>query len=235
MSVATSPYRELEKSAAVGPQLYRLIRERIVRGELPPGSRLSETEIAAAYDVSRQPVREAFIKLAEENLLAIRPQRGTFVTRISVPSVLTARFIREAAEADIVRLVAETADESAIAALEAEIVKQRAVTTAAEPDLFIQLDEAFHRMLAEMAGQRQAWDYLEGLKTQMNRVRHISARKLAFDKLIAQHAAVVEGIRTRNAAKAEAAMRDHLREINRDLPEIVAAMPDFFEEAGGAR
>ena len=83
-----------------------------------------------------------------------------------------------------------------------------------------------------MAGQRQAWDYLEGLKTQMNRVRHISARKLAFDKLIAQHAAVVEGIRTRNAAKAEAAMRDHLREINRDLPEIVAAMPDFFEEAG---
>ena len=42
-------------------------------------------------------------------------------------------------------------------------------------------------------------------------------------------------IRARSAAKAEAAMRDHLREINRDLPEIVAAMPDFFEEAGGAR
>lgn len=231
MSVATPPVRELEKSAAVGPQLYRLIRDRIVRGELPPGLRLSETEFAAAYDVSRQPVREAFIKLSEENLVAVRPQRGTFVTRISVPSVMTARFIREAAEADIVRLVAENASDDAIAALDAEIVKQRAVATAAEPDLFMQLDEAFHRMLAEMAGQRSAWDYLEGLKTQMNRVRHISMRKLAFDKLVSQHAAVVEGIRKRDAANAESGMRLHLREILRDLPEIVEAMPDFFEGA----
>ena len=74
MSVAMPPVRELEKSAAVGPQLYRLIRDRIVRGELPPGLRLSETEFAAAYDVSRQPVREAFIKLSEENLAAVRPK-----------------------------------------------------------------------------------------------------------------------------------------------------------------
>jgi DNA-binding GntR family transcriptional regulator len=235
MSVALSPLRELEKSAAVGPQLYRLIRERIIRGELTPGARLSETEFAAAYDVSRQPVREAFIKLAEENLVTVRPQRGTFVTRISVPSVMTARFIREAAEADIVKLVAETADAGSIAALDAEIVKQRAASKSSDADLFMQLDEAFHRLLADMAGQRSAWDYLEGLKTQMNRVRHISARKMALDKLIAQHAAVVDGIRRHDPTTSEGAMRLHLREIIHDLPEIVAAMPDFFEQAEAFR
>ncbi|MGX5667159.1 GntR family transcriptional regulator [Rhizobium daejeonense] len=223
---------ELELSAAVGPQLYRLLRDRIIRGELPPGTRVSETELAVAYQVSRQPVREAFIKLAEENLVMVRPQRGTFVTRISVPAVMTARFIREAVEADIVRRVAEIADTAAIAALEGQIAQQRAVTENAEPSVFMRLDEEFHRMLAQFAGEDAVWDYLEGLKTQMNRVRHISARQFALDKLVAQHAAIVDAIRNGDAAKAEGGMRLHLREIIHDLPDIVRTRPDYFEDVG---
>lgn len=227
--------QELELSAAVGPQLHRLLRDRIIRGELPPGTRVSETEFAAAYQVSRQPVREAFIKLAEENLVMVRPQRGTFVTRISVPAVMTARFIREAVEADIVRRVAETADAATIAALDAQIAEQRAVSESEEPSVFMRLDEDFHRMLAQSAGEDAVWDYLEGLKTQMNRVRHISARQFALDKLVAQHTAVVDAIRSGDAAKAESGMRLHLREIIHDLPDIVRAMPDYFEDTGAGR
>lgn len=227
--------QELELSAPVGPQLYRILRDRIIQGELPPGTRVSETEFAAAYQVSRQPVREAFIKLAEENLVMVRPQRGTFVTRISVPAVMTSRFIREAVEADIVRRVAETADANVIAALDAHIVQQRAVTEAAEPSVFMQLDEEFHCMLAEFAGERAVWDYLEGLKVQMNRVRHLTAWHFALDRLVDQHAAVVAAIRTGDVAKAEGGMRLHLREIIRDLPDIVQAMPDYFEDVGAIR
>lgn len=233
--MATLPLQGLELNTAVGPQLHRLLRERIIRGELPPGTRVSETEFAAAYQVSRQPVREAFIKLAEENLVMVRPQRGTFVTRISVPAVMTARFIREAVEADIVRRVAETADAATLAALDAQIADQRAVSESAEPSVFMRLDEEFHRMLAEFAGEHAAWDYLEGLKTQMNRVRHISARQFALDKLVAQHSAVVEAIRTGDAAGAERGMRLHLREIILDLPDIVTAMPDYFQNAEAVR
>src|SRR5690554_5571253 len=89
------------RRAAAAPAVARPDRA----GRPVPGTRISETELAAAYEVSRQPVREAFIKLAEEGLLAVRPQRGTFILRISIPAVLTARFIREAVEADIVRHV----------------------------------------------------------------------------------------------------------------------------------
>ncbi len=60
MTIQQSPQRLLDTGAAVGPQVYRLLRERIIRGDLEPGARISESEIAGGYDVSRQPVREAF-------------------------------------------------------------------------------------------------------------------------------------------------------------------------------
>lgn len=221
----------LEHGAAVGPQLHRILRDRIIRGDMPPGARLSETEIAATYAVSRQPVREAFIKLAEERLVEVRPQRGTFVSLISVPMVTTARFIREAVEADIVRRVAETADDAAVALLEAQVDAQDALATGAPGDAFMSADERFHRTLAELAGQAAVADYLEDLKIQMNRVRHISARQLSRSRLIAQHREVVRAIRARSPEQAEAAMRRHLREILADLPGIVAAQPGLFADA----
>lgn len=221
----------LEQGVAVGPQLHRMLRDRIIRGDIAPGSRISETEIASAYAVSRQPVREAFIKLAEEGLVGVRPQRGTFVTLISVPAVVTARFIREAVEADIVRRVAEIADRAMLDVLDAQIAAQRALGPDASGEDFMRLDEGFHRALAELAGQAAVADHLEDLKIHMNRVRHITARRFARDRLIAQHAGVVEAIRARDPVRAEVAMRAHLREILTDLPGIVAAHPDLFDGA----
>ncbi|MBB5704340.1 DNA-binding GntR family transcriptional regulator [Ochrobactrum daejeonense] len=219
----------LEQSSAVGPQLHRLLLDQIIRGEIAPGARISETEIASAWSVSRQPVREAFIKLAEEGLVEVRPQRGTYVTLISVPAVMTARFIREAVEADMVRLVAETADASAIAQLDRHIAEQRALGPNDSGEDFMRADEDFHRCLAELAKQAAVADHLEVLKIQMNRVRHISSRQFSRQRLIAQHAEVVEAIRAHDPSRAVEAMRLHLREIVADLPEIIAGHPHLFE------
>ena len=218
--------------APVGAQLYRLLRERILTAALPPGARLSESEVAASCAVSRQPVREAFIKLAEEGLLEIRPQRGSYVRRISVPAVLSARFVREAIEADIVRIVAARRDPAALAALDDLLARQRETLGDPDPDRFIVLDDAFHRTLAEAAGQGGAWEMIDGLKTQMMRVRHLSARHFPREKLVHQHGAVVDAIRAGDAPAAEAAMRAHLKEILNDLPAIAAAQPAFFDHGG---
>jgi DNA-binding GntR family transcriptional regulator len=218
----------LELGAAVGPQLHRILRDRIIRGELAPGARISETEIASAYSVSRQPVREAFIKLAEEGLVEVRPQRGTFVSLISLPVVMTARFMREAIEADIVRRLAEKADAMMIARLDANMAEQRSLAPDASGETFMRLDEEFHRCLAELLGHAAVADHLEELKTQMNRVRHISARNFSRDRLIAQHGEVVEAIRFHDPGRAETAMRRHLMEIVSDLPGIVEQQPECF-------
>lgn len=221
---------EFLPGAAVGPQVHRLLRDRIVRGALMPGTRISETELAAEYAVSRQPVREAFIKLAEENLLEIRPQRGTFVRKISLPAVFSAQFVREAVESDIVRILAADPSSDLIARLEGLLHDQLATADDPDPTDFVALDETFHRAMAEAIGQAPAADILEGLKIQLNRVRHLTARQFSRQEVIEQHRAIVDALRARDPERASAVMRTHLQKILNDLPTIVEAMPECFDQ-----
>ncbi len=212
----------------VAPQLHRILRARIVAGDLFPGARLSESEIAETYDVSRQPAREAFIKLAEEGLLEIRPQRGSFVRKISMRAVTDARFVREAIEADVVKLVAAAADAGLVRDLRAQIRDQRKVEET--PRAFVALDDLFHRTLAEAADRASAWDVIEGQKVQMDRVRQISSRQFPLRKVVEQHTAICNAIESCDPAAAEAAMRLHLREILKDLPAIAEGRQEYFED-----
>ncbi len=219
----------LSLKGAVAPQLHKHLRDRIISCELVPGQRISETEIASTYDVSRQPVRESFIKLAEENLLSIRPQRGTYINPISISAALTARFIREAVEADLVRIVVEHANPDMLKLLDKQIEQQRITADASDPAEFMLLDEAFHQSLAKYAKAPDVSDYLEVLNVPMTRVRNISAREFSPAKLVAQHAAIVDAIRKGDANSAAKAMRIHLREIKKDLPQVVNTYPDYFD------
>nr|WP_325248323.1 GntR family transcriptional regulator [Amylibacter sp.] len=219
---------QLEASGPVGAQLYARLRLRIVQGELEPGTRLSEVDVASYYDTSRQPVREAFIKLSEAGLIDIRPQRGSFVSRIDMASVLAAQFIREAVEADIVRAVATRADAQMLAELDEILALQRDAAETDNPQPFIDLDEAFHRKLADIAGQGAGWDFLQPLKSQMDRVRHLSASQFPRSILVEQHTQIVDAIKAGNPAAAEEKMRLHLRRILDDVPVVAAAKPAFF-------
>ncbi|MFV0358796.1 GntR family transcriptional regulator [Tropicimonas sp.] len=221
---------ELDPLAAIGPQLVTILRRRVIRNELLAGSRISEAEIARQFNISRQPVREAFIKLAQEGLIEVRPQRGTVVRTIALSEVLDARFVREAVEADIVRIVAASADKATVAILREEL-RQQQVLARSTPEEFIRADERFHRTLADAAGQRSVWDILQGLKAQMDRVRFLSFELDTCDRLIAQHTEIVDGIAERDSGGAEAALRRHLRAVLEDLPEIMRAHPGVFDTA----
>ena len=134
----------LDARSAIVPQLYQLLRDRIVRTDLLPGEVISASEIAKAYGVSRQPVREAFIKLAEAGLVQVSPQRGTMITRISESAVMDARFVREAIEADVVRLVAETCDAGMARELQHQMAAQQRMPED-DNEAFVRLDELFHQ------------------------------------------------------------------------------------------
>ena len=137
-------------------QLADRLRAAIMDNSLPPDTRLSEVETAQQYGVSRQPVREAFIALAGQGLLDVRAQRGTFVTRISLAAVMDARFVREAIEADIVKLLAADPDPALIADLDAQLTRQMDLIGGSARD-FMDADELFHRTLAEGAGLARAF------------------------------------------------------------------------------
>lgn len=222
---------EPDLTEPVARRVFRELRQAIVKMQFRPGQPLSEQEVASQLGVSRQPVREAFIKLSESGLVTIRPQRGTFVVKISVKQVVDARFVREAVELAVVRRAgSEGLSESVLDELRLNLAAQRAAADDSRPDRFLELDEAFHRALALGIGCEYAWRVVEETKAQMDRVRYLSLpRATPLDRLIVQHQRVVEAIAARAPGRAESAMRTHLREILTSLPELEQQFPDLFD------
>ena len=223
---------ELDPASSITPQLTRILRERIIRNDLKPGDRISESELARAYDVSRQPIREAFIKLADQGLVEVRPQRGTFITKINYLAVLDARFLREAIEADIAKILAANPDPAVIADLRQQLALQEGIDHS-DRDAFTRLDELFHRTLAEAAGKASAWKQIDGLKSQMDRVRYLSLGKIPTKALVQQHTDIVNRIESGDVVEANRAVRLHLRGVLNDLPKIVRANRDSFNLPDG--
>jgi DNA-binding GntR family transcriptional regulator len=217
----------LNATAPIGAQLFNALRQQIITAQRSPGARLSEQEIANAYGISRQPVRETFIRLAAEGLVEVRPQRGTFVCKIDLQEVETSRFVREALESDIVRIAAREASQEMRDALQRQIEEQEREHLRGGQN-FMTLDEDFHRTLAEAAGQIGAWGHLQPIKMHMDRVRHLTAMEFAPTHLVAQHRAIVDAIVAKDEDAAELAIRTHLRGVVDDMSKIAQTYEAFF-------
>lgn len=221
----------LKPTEPLAPQLITLLRRRIAAIDLPPGSALSEKDIAAQFNVSRQPVREAFIKLSEAGLVEIRPSRGTWVMKISVREVCNARFVREAIESDLARHAARLATPQQLAALQTLIDRQRAAADVGDFAGFNVLDETFHGTIADILGNDFALRIVDSARLQTDRVRLLSLPNATpMMVLIGQHQAILDCIAKRDGEGAAQAMRRHLREILLALPSIAAAHPEYFSD-----
>jgi DNA-binding GntR family transcriptional regulator len=212
-------------------QVYAILRDAIVSAELAPGRQLSENELAALLGVSRTPIREALQRLREERLVAVVPQLGTFVTRISTSAVGDAQFVREALECAAVREAAVRARDVDIAGLEAIVRRQDATREAADYDAFYVLDDELHRTLCDLSGHEIAWSLSNRAKGHLNRIRRLSLPEPGYlMEMIAEHRAVVAAVAVRDPDEAERALRHHLRMVLSTLPAIQAQHPDYFEE-----
>lgn len=220
---------KLDKYSAVSPQLRSILRSRIIRHDLKPLEKVSEPALAKLYDVSRQPVREAFITLVNEGLLEILPQRGTIVRPISNEEVLNGRFIREAVEKDIVAKLAENPSQNLIEKLRKQIDEQK-IAAVEDPLMFNKLDEDFHRTLAAAAGFSVAWDFLDTIKVHMDRVRFLTDGEFSVSQLINHHAEIVDAIEDKDPNAAKKAMRVHLQTLLASLPRVQKLYPEYFRD-----
>jgi DNA-binding GntR family transcriptional regulator len=216
----------------IARRISKALRQAIVTMRVMPGEMLSEQEIAQYFGVSRQPVREAFIKLGEAGLVRVLPQRGTLVVKISVAAVEDARFVREAIECALARRAAAAvgADASKLEPLKELLAAQEQAAAARDAEPFFQLDEDFHRALAWLAGRPSAWRIVEEVKAQMDRVRFLDmseAQPMAV--VIHQHRALLDALSDADPDAAEAAMRVHLSQIEKTLPILARRYPDLFE------
>lgn len=205
------------------------LRDDIITMALKPGDVISESDIAARYGVSRQPVREAFIRLAQQGLLLIRPKRATVVKKISPAGVRQSRFIRESIEVEIIRRIAGQPREDAPAILASLIEEQEAASAANDSRRFHTLDELFHRTLARLAGVEYAWQLIDDHKMQLDRVRYLTLGVSSSQRAIAEHRAIAEAVAKADPTAAEKAMRDHLARAETLLAQTISDFPDYFE------
>ena len=189
-------------------RVYAHLRARIVSLELRPGTALSENELAGELQVSRTPVRESLILLADESLAEVYPKLGTFVSRIRLEAVAEAQFVREAIELAGLRESAKRVRKGDIADLRALIAAQREALTEAGAGGFHELDEAFHQRLLQISGQGSAWRVVNTAKAHLDRVRHLGLSLPGLiSKMIDQHAQIVELLATGDGIGAEAVTR----------------------------
>lgn len=205
------------------------LRDDIVTMAMKPGDVISESDIAGRYGVSRQPVREAFIRLAQQGLLLIRPKRATVVKKISPDGVRQSRFIRESIEVEIIRRVAAHPGPEANQIIEGLIAEQEQASAAGDSRRFHTLDELFHRSLARLAGVEYAWQLIDDHKMQLDRVRYLTLGVSSSQRAIAEHKVIAAAIADADVTKAEAAMRAHLARAELLLTQTISDFPDYFE------
>lgn len=208
---------------------YNLIKERILHLELEPGTKISEKEIADELQVSRTPVREAFMKLAEEELLDIIPQSGTVVSLINLEHVEEGRFIREKIEMEIVALACASLEEEFRFRLETNIAMQEVCLDNNNVYRLYELDEEFHQILFQATGKMRTWKMLQQLNIPFNRLRLLRLSEVSnLDVIVSQHKEIYRLITARETEQAVKAMEEHLRLVMIEQEPVKAKFPHYF-------
>ena len=211
-------------------RLYAVLRQDIVTMRLKPGATVSEKDLCLSFGVSRTPLREALLRLSEEQLVDVYPQTGTFISRIGEAAVRDAMAIRQALEQAAARFAAIRAEEADVARLRRILARQRDHAAAGALDDFHDADEALHQAIAETARHPNIWRVVKREKAQIDRFRLLTLPLPArAKKVVAEHQAIVAAIGAGDADASEAAMRAHLESVLPVFEKIRRAHPDLFE------
>lgn len=222
----TPPKRAAGNGAPAWRQVYQDLRQKIVSMQMRPGDPVSEKDIANQYGMSRTPVREAVQRLADERLVEVFPQSGTFVARIPYDELPEALVIRKALETTAVRLAAQKATRSQILTLASLIEQQNEAASRDDPVGFHKGDEGFHAKIAEISGFPGIWRLVLQVKVQVDRYRQLTLRMPRRMLIVIEdHKRILSGIQAGDPDAAERAMVAHLDAV---LP------PELLQSGAGS-
>ena len=226
----STPLRYPTGSARTLAQIqYQELLERITSMTLPPGSAISETDLAAEAGVSRTPVREAVQQLAREGLVEVVPKSGTFVARIPVSALPEALIARRALEGMTARAAATLATKSQALSLRAILEEHKELALRAEREKFHKSDERFHEQVAVVGQLPGLWRLVQQVKLQLDRFRRLTLPEEGrMDLVIAEHTAVADAIEANDPDAAMAAIETHLSGLQLHVETVVSAHPNYF-------
>ena len=211
---ASPPQRDSSRTSGAWRLVYQGLRSDIVAMLIQPGDKISENDLARRFGVSRTPAREAMQRLADEGLLEIFPQSGTFVARIPYEELPEAMVIRKSLERTTASMAATLATRSQVLTLASIVEQQREAAYAEDASGFHRADELFHAKLAEIAGYPGIWKLVLQVKTQVDRFRRLTlVVPHRMFTVIEQHERILEAIQKADPDAAGQAMVAHLDSV----------------------
>ena len=211
--------------------VYEYLYDEIISLRYLPGAKISEAEIATRFNVSRQPVRDAFSRLGNLGLLLIRPQKATEVKRFSLRAISTARFVRAAVEAEIIRRATRGWNASMMPMLQESLAQQESAVEEVNAEAFHALDYEFHRTLCQIAEAEFAFDTISECKAKVDRLCVLSlVNQEETKQLLKDHIEIVRMIAAGDETKAVDAAMSHLSRLDATISAIRASHSDYFED-----
>lgn len=225
------PRRPLDRRLPTADQIYDHLREEIITCRLPPNEALSENRICGMFGVSRSPVRIALTRLAEDGLLDILPQRGSFVAPIRMKQVEESQFARTALEMALVKVAAQKWTAAHAAEAHANLSDQKRHAGEGDAWAFYLDNERFHQLIARAADLEGVWKTVQGVKMLWDRIGHLANRVPGHrDEIIAEHAAIVSALDAHEPAAAVRAMKLHLRSVFKAIARLRPLHEDYFTD-----
>ncbi len=192
--------------------VYDNIRADILACELAPGARIHENDLAARYDVSKSPVRDALLRLQVEGLIEVLPRKGYRVRPISINDVGELYEMRLLLEKACARRAIEQEPDDVLAGLDTF----RSTDHAGDLAAWVRYNRQFHRAIAAAAGNERLARAAADVIDQFDRLTFVGVATVATDgaseKLVAEHGALIDAIQARDKSRSQRLITEHINQ-----------------------
>lgn len=206
----------IDRAPQLKDLVYEHLRRAIVACEVSPGESLREAAVAAQLGVSKTPVREALVRLAEEGLVDLRTYRGAVASTYDRTTIIELFEVRELVQVDLARRVAREAPEDVVAALATNIAESRQARAAGDVASLGRLLSRYDDQLLALQTNRLLIGINDRLRAHVERLGRLVAS--APDRLyrsVDEHARITEAVAARDEEAAAEAAREHIRSLQR--------------------
>jgi DNA-binding GntR family transcriptional regulator len=217
-SPTSPPADEAPSIKLEADRAYVQLRDRIVTLRLAPGTVLREDELMRELEVGRTPLREAVKRLVLENLVAVQPRRGTFVTAVEAADIMNITEVRAELEAYAASLAAQRLDEDHRGAAEALLREVEEIGESGDQDWLMRFDERIHRFTWEATGNPYLIQSLERYFTHSLRIWYLVLDRLpGLGHAVHDQARLGEALLAGDADRSRVLMREHVLDFQREL------------------
>lgn len=227
---------KLDRTRQSAPQVFEALRDLIVSVQLEPGTVLQRAELAEHFGISQTPIRDALLRLGEEQLVDIFAQHATVVSRIDLTVALQAHFLRRAIELEILATLCELPDAAhseLVRRLSMHLAVQEAALNPLDLPKLALADQAFHQEMYEAASVGPLWKLVRKQSGHVDRLRRLNLPVEGKPQAIVRdHRAIVEAIARKDAQAAEKALRQHLAGTLAFVDDIKHRFPDWIVANG---